>query len=308
METQRYEPLDLDAIRRDNPLADVVAGAGVNLKPAGRDWKACCPFHSEKTPSFTIFAGGSRYKCFGCGASGDVLDFVQALHGVGLRDAAGMLVADTMPRVELPSLPPAPDKSEQIAEALAIWRAAVSPARTLAETYLRSRAITCELPLAVRYAEIPYCRRGRDVPCLIACISSPEGPLQGIQRTYLADDGLSKLDVPAPKKSLGKVSGGAIRLGPLESSMVLCAGVEDGLSLLQELQRPVWAVPGDTNLPRVIWPDPVRSVAVGGDNDKSGRDAAINAANAYAERGLEARCFFPSAAKDFNQELQEAAL
>lgn len=307
METHTYERLDLEAIRRENPLPDVVAGAGVALKRAGREWKACCPFHQERTPSFTIFAGGERYQCFGCGANGDVLDFVQEMHGVGLREAADMLGADTMPRVRLPNLPAGPDKTETSAAALAIWRAAAPISGTLAEAYLRSRAITCELPPSLRYAELPYGKGGPIHPCLVACVSSSEGPLQGIQRTFLATDGLGKAEVPKAKLSLGSVSGGAIRLGPVSEDMVLCAGVEDGLSLVQELGRSVWAVPGDSNLSSVRFPASVRSVAIGGDNDRSGRDNAERAARSYDQRGLDARVFFPASEKDFNDQLQKEA-
>ena len=79
--------LDLDAIRAAHPLPGVV-GAVVKLHRAGNEWKACCPFHADRSPSFTIYSGGTRYQCFGCGASGDVFDFLQRLHGVGLREAA----------------------------------------------------------------------------------------------------------------------------------------------------------------------------------------------------------------------------
>lgn len=298
--------VDIANLRRDNPLPDI-AGAVVDLKPAGREWKACCPFHQERTPSFTIFAGGERFHCFGCGAHGDVLDFVQALHGVGLRDAAAMLGAETLPTVSLPPLPPAPDKSEAIAEALAIWRAAVPATGTLAETYLRSRAITCEPPLSLRYAELPFGRRGRVYPCMIACVSSPEGPLQGIQRTYLADDGRGKADVPAPRLSLGLITGGANRLGPAVPDMIVCEATEDALSLQQELGRSAWAAAGTSNLPKIRFPSLVRSVAVGGDNDAAGREAAQKAARSFADRGLHSRVFFPTGAKDFNAQLMEAA-
>lgn len=309
--SQTFERLDLDAIRRDNPLPDVVAGAGVELKRAGREWKACCPFHSERTPSFFILSGGERAYCHGCGWTGDVLDFVQDLHGVGFREAAEMLSADTMataslPRVTMPKLKAGPDKSETREQALAIWRSAQPIEGTLAETYLRSRAITCELPPSLRYAELPY-NDGAAHPCLVACISSPDGPLQGIQRTYLAPDGSGKANVKTAKKCLGSVSGGAIRLGPVSSDMILCSGAEDGLSLLQELGRSVWAVPGDSNLTSVRFPDAVRSVAIGGDNDASGRRNANNAAQTYYERGLEARYFFPAIGKDFNEQLQREA-
>tara|TARA_B110000967_G_scaffold200714_1_gene236914 strand:+ start:529 stop:2355 length:1827 start_codon:yes stop_codon:yes gene_type:complete len=48
----------------------------VALKKAGKDYKACCPFHEEKTPSFTVVPNKQMYHCFGCGESGGVIDFV----------------------------------------------------------------------------------------------------------------------------------------------------------------------------------------------------------------------------------------
>jgi DNA primase len=58
--------------------ADIVdlIGSRVQLKKAGRDYKACCPFHDEKTPSFTVSQGKQFYHCFGCGAHGTVLSFI----------------------------------------------------------------------------------------------------------------------------------------------------------------------------------------------------------------------------------------
>lgn len=62
--------LDLDAIREAHPLP-VVAGAVIKLKRAGNELVGCCPFHPDKSPSFTVFNGGRRYHCFGCSADGD---------------------------------------------------------------------------------------------------------------------------------------------------------------------------------------------------------------------------------------------
>ena len=297
--------LDLDAIRRDYPLPGVV-GAVAKLKPVGNEWKACCPFHSERTASFTIFGEGKRFQCFGCGAGGDVLDFVQALHRVDLKGAAALLGAGELPVAKVSQQTAVkPECDDRLAEALAIWRAAGPVEGTPAERYLRHRGITIPAPLSLRYAVLPYGRRGPLHPCLVACVSSPEGPLQGLQRVFLADDGRGKLDVPAPKLSLGRVSGGAIRLGPLDDGeLVVCSGVEDGLSLMQELGRPVWAAPGDTMLPAMRFPATVRRVAIGGDNDRSGHDAAHKAARTYSESGLATRIFFPAQPhKDFNSQL-----
>ncbi|WP_233548485.1 DUF7146 domain-containing protein [Aurantiacibacter zhengii] len=307
-DSQRPQPLDLDAIRADHPLPAVVANAGVKLQRAGAEWKCCCPLHSDRTPSFTIFDNGRRWWCFGCGVGGDVLDFIQALHGVGLREAAAMLGEHGTPAVSLPTRP-AEETGDRTGEAREIWRAASPVKGTPAESYLRSRGITVDLPPSLRFTSIPYGKRGGAMPCLVCCIQSPDGPVQGIQRVYLAPDGSGKADVPKPKLSLGKVAGGALRLAPLDGKeLVVTEGPEDGLTLLQELRRPVWVGCGTSMLPAMQFPSTVRSVAIGGDNDEAGRTAVEKAAHTYASRGLTVRSFFPpEGSKDFNSFLNKEA-
>src|SRR5665213_4123092 len=101
--------LDLDALRSSHPLPAIV-GASIKLHRAGNEWKACCPFHADRSPSFTIFDGGVRFHCFGCGAGGDVLDYVQRLHNVNLPEAAAMLQGERLPVVDHRPLPPEPDR------------------------------------------------------------------------------------------------------------------------------------------------------------------------------------------------------
>jgi DNA primase len=59
----------------------------VKLKRSGRSWKGLCPFHDEKTPSFHVTPDLGIYKCFGCGATGDVFNFVMEMEGVGFVEA-----------------------------------------------------------------------------------------------------------------------------------------------------------------------------------------------------------------------------
>lgn len=299
------EHFDLDAIRRDHPLPDV-AGAVVPLKRAGNELKACCPFHSDRTPSFTIFDGGNRFHCFGCGAGGDVLDFVQRLHGVGLREAAAMLTGDEMPTVHVAPIP-IDEGTDRVEEARAIWDAAQSIKGTLAETYLFNRAITMPLPDALRFALLPYGKRGPDHPCLVAAVSDCGGAVVGIQRTYLRPDGSGKADVAAPRLGLGKIAGGAVRLTPPAWSLILTEGVEDALSITQSIGKAAWAALGTSNLGKVQLPFSTEEVIIGADNDEAGKAAAYAAARAFDERGCRTKVIFPAAGfKDFNSELQEA--
>jgi DNA primase len=65
----------------------------VPLKRAGANYKACCPFHSEKTPSFTVSQTKQFYHCFGCGAHGSAIGFLMEYRGLGYVDAVKDLAA-----------------------------------------------------------------------------------------------------------------------------------------------------------------------------------------------------------------------
>ncbi len=81
---------DWDAIRQNYPIADVVAEA-VPLKKAGNEYVGCCPFHNERTPSFHVVPAKEMFHCFGCGAHGDVVDFIAKMRGIDTRDAIDLL-------------------------------------------------------------------------------------------------------------------------------------------------------------------------------------------------------------------------
>lgn len=65
----------IDDIKYRNPIDEVISSY-VNLSRTGTNLKGLCPFHSEKTPSFTVFTGDPHFYCFGCGAGGDVITFI----------------------------------------------------------------------------------------------------------------------------------------------------------------------------------------------------------------------------------------
>jgi DNA primase len=95
----------IDKIRRENSLADLARRFGVELHRDGEEWVACCPFHNERTASFSIFSGRDaveRFHCFGCGVRGDILDFVQGIKGIGLKEAIRVMGGD----LDLPNVAP----------------------------------------------------------------------------------------------------------------------------------------------------------------------------------------------------------
>ena len=92
----------------------------------------------------------------------------------------------------------------------------------------------------------------------------------GIQRTFLNEAGTGKAAVPKPKLSLGRVRGGAIQLAPAAAELIVCEGLEDGLTLQQECSRAVWVAAGASMLPGMELPPVVRQVTIGADGDEAG--------------------------------------
>lgn len=310
----------VSGIRDRFPLSGVAAKAGVKLQRAGREWKACCPFHPDRTPPFTIYQDDRRAHCFGCGWTGDVLDFVKASYRVSLIEAIDMLDGGVLRELEQQRAPAKP-KSDMRAVAQRIVDASVSIDGTPAEAYLRSRGIAMPLPHTLRFARIAppkidgngllAANGPAPLPALVAIVTDPAGQLVGVQRTYLTEGGRKAATTPTGsdpkpkvKYSLGQVIGGAIQLGPPAASMLVTEGLEDGLTLAQALGRSVWVAAGTSMMPQMTFADVTRALVIGADGDAAGSVAAAKAAEAYSEAGLAVRIMRPNPPyKDFNDEL-----
>ena len=83
------QPTNNDAVQRVKDAADIVEiiGEVVSLKKAGVNYKGCCPFHSEKTPSFTVNPQRGSFHCFGCNEGGDVFSFYMKYHNTTFPEA-----------------------------------------------------------------------------------------------------------------------------------------------------------------------------------------------------------------------------
>lgn len=81
------DDITLDRIRCENDIVEVI-GQVVKLKRSGSSWKGICPFHQEKSPSFNVNPNTNRFHCFGCGVSGDVIDFFRQREGIDFQSAA----------------------------------------------------------------------------------------------------------------------------------------------------------------------------------------------------------------------------
>jgi len=127
----------------------------VPLKKAGANYTACCPFHSEKTPSFTVSPSKQFYHCFGCGAHGTAIGFLMEYGGKSFPDAVEELARDA--GLEVPrSVTPAEDArrvqgqdlSGLLLDAAKFYRTALKEAPRAID-YLKDRGLTG--PIAVRF-------------------------------------------------------------------------------------------------------------------------------------------------------------
>ena len=80
----------LEELRAKNEISEVI-GSYVNLKKAGRLYKGLCPFHGEKTPSFTVYPDTQSFYCFGCGVGGDVIGFIRKAENLDYTEAIKLL-------------------------------------------------------------------------------------------------------------------------------------------------------------------------------------------------------------------------
>ncbi len=127
----------------------------VKLKKAGANFSACCPFHNEKTPSFTVSPSKQFYHCFGCGAHGNAIGFLMEYSGLAypeairaLAETVGMPVPETRSSAPRPGAAEAPALASRMMDALAYYRAELKKSKAAID-YLKGRGVSGEV--AARY-------------------------------------------------------------------------------------------------------------------------------------------------------------
>lgn len=169
----------------------------VPLKKAGRDFQARCPFHDEKTPSFTVSQQKQFYHCFGCGAHGSAIGFLMEYENLGfveaveeLAHAAGLEVPREAGSDQGPDLRPLYDLMEDAAR---FYRHQLKnhPNAEQAIDYLKSRGLSGEIAAAFGIGYAPpgwdnlLTALGRDTPAvsrLLQCGLTQEGESKGYDR------------------------------------------------------------------------------------------------------------------------------
>ena len=97
----RYSEEIIDEIRQSNDIVDVISQY-MNLKRSGRNYFGLCPFHNEKSPSFSVSPDKQIFHCFGCGVGGNVITFIMKIEGCGFVEAVQILAEKA--NIQLPTL------------------------------------------------------------------------------------------------------------------------------------------------------------------------------------------------------------
>jgi len=158
----------IDTLLARVDIVDVI-DRRVPLKKAGQNYQACCPFHSEKTPSFTVSPTKQFYHCFGCGAHGTAISFLMEYEHMSFRDAvaalaqdAGLPVPESAQEHDHPKPPPA--LWEALEQAAHFYRQQLKQSPRAID-YLKGRGLTGKI--AARYG-IGYAPDGSPLKLVFA--------------------------------------------------------------------------------------------------------------------------------------------
>jgi len=276
---------DWQAVKAQFPIVDVI-GRAVPLKKHGREYIGCCPFHAEKTPSFTVVPEKEFFHCFGCGSHGDVVDFVARHNGTDTPGALSILTGGN-----------ALEMSESArAERGAIMAQRAEDDRRQAEAAIAKanarweNALPCEEHpyLALKQVE-PHGIARLEGDKLILPIYGPDSELCSVQT--INDDGkVKRFQWRAPTK------GGRLNIGLHMGRTIVCEGFATGASIHEAVADQVCVTFSKDNMEYVA-----RGLAADGVSIVLAAD--LNAADKMTALGKELDC--PVAIpldKDFNDQ------
>jgi putative DNA primase/helicase len=276
--------------------ADIARAYG--LHAAGRGaYRGRCPVCGYGNDAFSLTVKGSRTLAW-CASCQDQRAVAEALRRVSGDGYA-------------PPIPPRaikPEAATKAARAIALWNRSTGLRGSAGAIYL---AEVRGLPGLARSGALRFlgdCPHpsGTKLPALVALVVDQAGKPIGLHRTFLQPDGRGKAKASPPKATLGPIWGGAIRLDPVATVLVIGEGIETAASAGLLLRLPGWAAISAGNLARgLILPPDVRSVVIAADHDVPGLQAAEAAAARWVAEGRRVRIARPDhAGDDFNDVLK----
>lgn len=271
--------IDIEAIKDQHPLASVVEPY-VSLKKKAGKFEGLCPFHAERTPSFKIFEKDDRFHCFGCGAHGDVFDFLYMQEGLDLRAAAERLTGGTYPVYSV-------ERIEEIRRKRLLLEQEDQAKRDAAIVEARERWLAASHDVVSH----PYLDRKQvgahgirlEGELLLIPLLGDDGKIQTLQSISPGGRKLFVSDAP--------VTGGLMVIGgkvaTADNTVLLCEGYATAASLHEATGLIVVCAFNSNNLPHVAYRlqqrYPTKRYLIAGDDDRGkdknvGMNAAIKAA------------------------------
>lgn len=258
-------------------LERIVAACGGILLDGGARALIPGPNHSHKDRSVSLAEteeGRILIHCFS--PKDDWRDVRRALAELGLLD-------DESPddqrgaRLSASKIAAQPVSEERVARAQRIWDESRPLRHTVATAYLRRRAVPEDLwdtPALRFHPSMTSLDDRARRPALVAAISDAEGVLQGVQVTLLTAHGTAKASVATPRRVIGKLMGGLVRLDEAHAELAIGEGVETMLSASRILGMPAWAALTADNLSRFTFAASIQRLIIVADNDPAGAGAA----------------------------------
>ena len=106
----RYSDEILDEVKSSNDIVDVISQY-ISLKRSGRNYFGLCPFHNEKSPSFSVSPDKQIFHCFGCGVGGNIITFISKIEGIGFKEAIEVLAEKA--NIKLPTIDNSVDSKKE---------------------------------------------------------------------------------------------------------------------------------------------------------------------------------------------------
>ncbi|MGD9967493.1 MAG: toprim domain-containing protein [Hyphomonadaceae bacterium] len=258
-------------------LERIVAACGGMLLDGGARALIPGPNHSHKDRSVSLRLteeGRILIHCFS--PKDDWRDVRRALADLGLLDDEPAASAQGA-RATARKIAAQPADEERIARAQRIWDESGPLKHTLAEAYLRRRAIPPGVLVSEALRFHPRMTSLDDRarrPALVAAITDDQGALQGVQVTLLSTHGTAKAALATPRRVIGRLLGGAVRIADAHNELAIGEGVETMLSASVVFGAPAWAALSADNLGRIAINVPLDRLIIASDNDDAGARAA----------------------------------
>ena len=168
-----YPQYFIDDLKMRADLVRIIQPYAPDLKKKGANWMACCPFHQEKTPSFSVNPSKGFYKCFGCGKGGTAFNFLMEMEGLNFPEAvkrvaelSGVMLPEPVDDVTYEKSKKKREEKKQLADqivelnqvALEFWEAELKKKNTAAKAvkqYLAERGISDEIQTQFRIGYSP---------------------------------------------------------------------------------------------------------------------------------------------------------